>query len=195
MHTESIELDRTRARELWRDYRKHQHWSQPIDDEVARTYHAIAQGKVVIKALESLCAAGLNEQGLPKLALVRADAEHCWLRAESDGSAVFTMNQSALQAWRDSAYARQRINLPKGSFAFTQRKRAAAIVPQIPLPLRPKRGLENYHILSEAEWSPLPPTDPLLLRRVGKGDLWIVCASWDLTEVERAALAARIVHG
>ncbi|SCK49483.1 hypothetical protein VAR608DRAFT_4929 [Variovorax sp. HW608] len=193
MHTEPITLDRERARVLWRDYRKHQHWSQPIDDEVSRTYHALAQGKVVIRALESMKVAGLDAGGLPRLALVRADAEHCWLQAESDGSAVFTMNQSALHAWRDSAYARQRINMPRGSFAFTQRKRACAIVPTVPLPLRPKRGLENYHILFEAEWMPVPPKDPMLLRRVGKADLWIVCAAWDLTEVEQAALAARIM--
>jgi hypothetical protein len=194
MHTETIELDRTKARELWRDYRKHQHWSQPIDEEVARAYHALALGKVVIRAIESLKVAGLDGAGLPRLALVRADAEHCWLQTESDGSAVFTMNQAALWSWRERSYARQRIAVPKGSFAFTQRKSARAIVPQIPLPLRPKRGLANYHILFEAEWTPVPPRDPLLLRRVGKGDMWIVCAAWDLTEVERAALAARILH-
>jgi hypothetical protein len=60
------------------------------------------------------------------------------------------------------------------------------------LPLRPKRGLANYHILFEAEWSFVAPKDPLLLRRAGKGDLWIVCAAWELTEIERAALTARI---
>lgn len=194
MHTEPIELDRTRALALWRDYRKHQHWSQPIDDEVARTYHALAQGKVVIKALESIIAAGLNDAGLPHLAIVRADAEYCWLEAATDGKATFAMSQQVLWSWNDRAYARQRIVLPKGSFAFPKHQTAKAIVPTIPLPLRPKRGLENYHILFEAEWTPVPPRDPLLLRRVGKADLWIVCAAWDLTEVERAALAGRIVH-
>lgn len=194
MHTESIELDRQAARALWRDYRKHQHWSRPIDDEVARTYHALAQGKVVIKALDSLVAAGLNDDGLPKLAIVRADAENCWLEGTADGKAVFAMNEQVVWSWNEKAYARQRINLPKGSFAFTKRRHAKAVVPTIPLPLRPKRGLENYHILFEAEWTPVPPRDPMLLRRVGKADMWIVCAAWELTEVERTALAARILH-
>jgi len=65
-------------------------------------------------------------------------------------------------------------------------------VPLIPVHLRPKRGLANYHILWEAEWRRLPPVDPLLIRRLGKGDLWVVVAAWDLTEVERAAIAARM---
>ena len=51
MQTAPITLDRQRARDLWRDYRKHQHWSQPIDHDVMTAYQAIAQGKMVIKAL------------------------------------------------------------------------------------------------------------------------------------------------
>ena len=67
-----------------------------------------------------------------------------------------------------------------------------AQLPLIPVHLRPKRGLENYHILWEAEWEPIPPRDPYLLRRIGKADLWLVVAHWDLTEVERAVLATRV---
>ena len=66
------------------------------------------------------------------------------------------------------------------------------MVPLIPLPLRPKRGLENYHVLWEAEWTGKVPFDPMLLRRIGRADLWLVVAGWDLTEVERAALATRL---
>jgi hypothetical protein len=46
------------------------------------------------------------------------------------------------------------------------------MVPIVPVHLRPKHGLQNYHILWEAEWHPVPPTDPMLLRRYA-GDLWI----------------------
>lgn len=52
--------------------------------------------------------------------------------------------------------------------------------------------MAKYHILWEAEWAPIPPRDPMLLRRIGEADLWVVVAHWDLTEVERAALATRI---
>lgn len=190
MQTAPITLDRQRARDLWRDYRKHQHWSKPIDHDVMTAYQAIAQGKMVIKALESVRAAGLGEDNLPNLAIVRADAEFCWLSVYRDIT-VFASTERA--AFRE-ALTRQRIEFPRGSFPgiAVNRWRPRAMVPQIPLPLRPKRGLANYHLLFEAEWSLVPPTDPMLLRRVGPGDLWIVCAAWDLTEIERTALAARV---
>jgi hypothetical protein len=70
--------------------------------------------------------------------------------------------------------------------------RAVALVPTPPLHLRPRRGLQNYHVLFEAQWSKAPPDDPVLLRRIGKGDLWLVCASWNLTPIEKAALATRL---
>lgn len=195
METESIVLDRGQARALYRKYREHQHYSTPIDWEIQRTYQAIAQGRMVIRALDSIKMAGLGEDGLPKLAIVRADAAECFLEYRHDGSAIFATRQDAV--WRH--YSRQFIALPPGSLpplpaGNRGRLTGRAIAPLIPIDLRPKRGLENYHLLWEAEWRPLPPVDPMLLRRVGEADLWIVLAAWDLTEVERAALAARIIH-
>jgi hypothetical protein len=38
----------------------------------------------------------------------------------------------------------------------------------------------------------VPPVDPLLVRRLGEADLWVVCGAWDLTEVERTVLASRV---
>jgi hypothetical protein len=195
METQPIELDRSRARELWREYRKHQHYSAPIDDAVRRTYQALAQGKVVIRALHSITAAGLNAEGLPKLAIARADAPWLWLRAMSDGSAVMTTNPNELWNFARKP-SRSRIDFAAGSFDFNAHvagpARRKALVPQVPLPLRPKRGLANYHVLFEAEWQAAPPVDPMLLRRVGHADMWIVCAAWELTEVERGALASRL---
>jgi hypothetical protein len=192
MQTEQITLERDKARELWRDYRKHQHWSEPIDREVMRSYQALAQGKVVIQALESIVKAGVGQDGLPRLAIVRADAKHCWVDSRNwQNVLIFASTVSAIS---QSNMSRQRIELPLNRFPGISKleRRQRAVVPQIPLPLRPKRGLQNYHILFEAEWSYVAPKDPLLLRRAGKGDLWIVCAAWELTEIERAALTARI---
>lgn len=82
---------------------------------------------------------------------------------------------------------------PAGSFRYLpHRWRATALVPTPPLNLRPKRGLANYHVLWEAEWTRIVPHDPLLLRRIGRSDMWVVVAAWELTPVERAALATRI---
>ena len=38
MQTHSIDLDRGKARTLYREYRKHVHWSKPIDRECMRAY-------------------------------------------------------------------------------------------------------------------------------------------------------------
>jgi hypothetical protein len=193
MQTENIVLDRGKARELYRKYRAHQHYSTPVDDEIRRCYQLIAQGRLVIKALESIVAAGVGADGYPKLAIVRADAESCFLQYEGDGSARFSS-----EAWLQIKAARNKyIHFPAGSFPAPPHRgrtwsRVQAITPLIPIDLRPKRGLENYHILFEAIWRPAPPVDPMLLRRIGEADLWVVVAAWDLTEVERGALAARI---
>lgn len=189
MQTTPIVLDRAKARELFRAYKAHQHYSAPMDREIQRTYQLIAQGRVVIRALESIKQAGLNEQGLPKLAIARATADSAYLTLGSQGGAIFA-DAERYQNHHRNMYLR----LPDGSFTGVKHnwRPHRAIMPVIPIHLRPKRGLANYHVLWEAEWLPIPPRDPLLLRRIGKGDMWLVVAAWDLTEVERAALAARI---
>lgn len=185
MNVERIALDKHKARELYREYKKHQHYSEPIDAEIQRTYKMLAQGRTVIKALESIKVAGLNAQGLPKLAIVRADHKHVDLVMRENGSAH-------MDAPGNHRGARGQIfSWPEGSFPQPKWKRAKAATPIIPIHLRPKRGLANYHVLWEAEWEPVPPRDPYLLRRLG-GDMWLVVAAWNLTEVERAAMATRL---
>ena len=195
METQHIVLDRARARELWRVYKTHQHWSEPIDQEIQRTYKALARGRIVIQALESIKSAGLNNQGLPRLAIVRADAERCFVNTRTDGSVRF----SDINRWGRDHWHRHHVELPRGSFAIVKERgawnAAEAIVPLVPIHLRPKRGLANYHVLWEAKWSRIVPRDPMLLRRLGRGDLWLVVAAWELTEVECAALAARLGQG
>jgi len=191
MDVQQITLDRSEARELYRDYKKHLYYSAPIDDEIRRVYQLIAQGRVVIKALESIRLAGLSAQGYPKLAIARATATACWLFKGSDGRARMCSTSDGLHRGRVST--RDAVDFPAGSFPGTNTHwRAEAKMPLIPIKYRPRRGLANYHVLWEAEWTPIPPRDPYLLRRIGKGDMWLVCAAWDLTEVERAALATRL---
>lgn len=194
MQTQSITLDRGEARTLFREYKKHLHYSQPIDREVMRAYQLLAQGRLVIKAIESVVAAGVNEAKLPKLAICRADAVECRLLTRHDGSATMTPAGPG-QRWfyrRSNAAPSKWVDFPAGSFPLLSREDASGMVPPVPLHLRPKRGLANYHILWEAEWTKVVPRDPYLLRRIGEADMWLVVAMWDLTEVERAALAARI---
>lgn len=43
----------------------------------------------------------------------------------------------------------------------------------------------------EAQWRPVPPVDPFLLKHLG-GTLYVVLAQWDLTPLEQAVLAGRL---
>lgn len=190
MQTEAIELEREQAHKLWLKYQTHKHYQTPIDAEIERVYKAIATGKVVIKALESIAVAGLGPDGLPKLAIARADRMKCFLRMYHNGAA-----RMAHAGWFPGNAARSLyFEFPEGTFPAAPRKMsdAEALVPHIPPDIRPARGIQNYHILWEAEWTRTPPVDPMLLRRVGRGDLWLVVGAWNLTEVERAAMASRI---
>ncbi len=206
MDVAKIALDAEKAGELYRAYREHKHYSTPIDDEIRSAYRAISKGKLVIQAIESVKAAGLNAEGFPKLAIGRATEKTCVLRTAADGSC--TMSGSSWDRRWGGSKGRQddRLSFPKGSFPFPTTKRhwgktgdftletkhGQAQMPIIPLHLRPKQALDQYHVLFEAEWTPIPPVDPYLLRRIGQADLWIVCAMWDLSPVERAALATRV---
>jgi hypothetical protein len=185
MKVETIQMvSREAARELWRKYQEHKTWQEPYDEEIAQIYRRIAQGHTVVRALEAIRQAGRDAQGFPKLAIARADASKVFWHA-SHVHGVFS-----LDAWARSNQAsrrRVRIEWPECRFEWPN---GSAIVPIVPIHLRPKRGLANYHILWEAEWTRVYPRDPYLLRRFG-GDAWLVVAAWELTDVERAVMSQR----
>jgi hypothetical protein len=204
MDIEQMVVDRAEAERLYRKYKEHRAYSQPIDWEIQRAYQHLSKGRLVIRAIESVLKSGVDEQGLPKLALCGATAKNCYLFRDQNGAATMTSANTQYRAtkknsvsWRESSFAFPRDSFPIVNWGPTPRERARsdthiAQVPLVPIHLRPQRGLPNYHVLFEAEWTPVPPRDPYLLRRIGNADLWLVVAHWDLTEVERAALATRV---
>ncbi len=209
MDVQKIALDKYKARDLYQKYRTHQHYETDMDREIKRAYKEIARGKVVIQAIESIKRAGLNADGLPKLALARATATNCYIERYSNGGMTMRDVERPTYHQKDIAsYHQGTFEFPRDTFPYqtkwdvdpakrvkyrasTSGHKAAA--PIIPIHLRPKRGIASYHILWEAEWTPTPPRDPYLLRRIGKGDLWLVCAAWDLTDVEMAAMSTRLM--
>lgn len=191
MDVRQIAIDKHRARELYQKYKTHQHYETDQDREIKRTYQLIAQGKIIIQALDAVRQAGVDERDLPKLALSRATAKTCEVRMEPNGSAMMFDPERPNPDW--DKRVKDVLRWPARTFVARERRvRARGALPIIPIHLRPKRGLASYHILWEAEWSNIAPVDPYLLRRIGKADLWLVCAAWDLTDVERAAMATRI---
>lgn len=186
MNVPTLNIDREVARELWRKYQAHRAWQAPHDAQIAAIYKRIAQGRTVIRALDAIRQAGLNEQGLPKLAIARADQTECFVRTWNGTEVRFSSTR-----WPPRSKSKV---FEIGSFpGITRSLEGRGAVPLIPIHLRPKRGLQNYHILWEAEWSRVYPADPYLLRRFGE-DAWLVVAAWDLTDVERAVMGGRL-HG
>lgn len=183
MKVETLKMDPETARELWRKYQTHRAYQAPHDAEIAAIYKRIAQGRTVIRALESIRVAGLNDQGMPRLAIARADQAHCFLRTRGPNSVTFEHSRWA----RRNKTKNISIDWPSHGVRLD----GEAVVPIIPVHLRPKRAIENYHILWEAEWTKRYPVDPYLLRRFG-GDAWLVVAAWDLTDVERAVMSSRL---
>jgi len=196
MKVEALQqVDPGKARELWQKYQTHRAYQTPADAEIAAIYKRIAQGKTVIRALESIRVAGLNAEGLPKLAICRADMQECWFRADPGNP-----GGGACRFGERSPGHRSRKTIHMDWPGITRkidpndryRWEWCATVPLIPVDVRPRRGIENYHILWEAEWTKRYPVDPYLLRRIG-GDAWLVVAGWDLTDVERAVMSQRVM--
>ena len=87
------------------------------------------------------------------------------------------------------------VRIPRGTFNFRENidrdnKYHEAQTPIIPMRLMPEYNLMNYFILWEVEkWTKfdMPKPDPLLLKRITE-NLFVVLASWDLTELERMVI-------
>lgn len=171
------------------------------DAAIAAGYRAAARGLPVISLHAAFSAGGWHDNGLPRLAVCRADATECFVNVEGWGD-----HQPRRLVFADGDFRRSRPNTIVGAHTVQirdldaplevagarQRRGGRTIVPSVPPKFRPKRPrLANFHILWEVdEWTPHPPRDPALLRHI-RGDLWSVLAVWDLTELERAVLAAR----
>lgn len=176
------------------------------DTTLMESYRVMAQGQRIINVASVMHGAGRNKQELPNLALAGANWEHCHLSWVSHRSR-FEFSKSR---WADTRGYGNTFQYLNGGTAFplhtfgaevsdeSWRKTrnlpllpARAVVPSIPLHLRPAGNLSEYHILFEAVWTAAPPVDPILLKHV-HGYIYTVLAQWDLTDIERSVLEGRI---
>jgi len=153
----------------------------------------LSKGRKIININEVMNKAGVREDGLPKLAIARADLKKIYLHREEKGRVCFSASNS-----RWSQYKKDSVWLPAETFPEFIRKQSEqygfivyqALVPIIPAVFMPKYKLSNYWILWEVdEWSqsPKPPRDPLLLKRINE-TTFAVLAIWDLTDLERSVM-------
>lgn len=194
------------AREAFLAYRNLVREGRATEDDelLMRSYRAIAKGKRVLDLRETLRQGGLDEKFQPRLAIARADQP----------VVIFT-RLGGIERWGYTIDGRWRSRAPfadgraisvgtgiypqldgqnwlptvPGRSQYTSSLRAA--VPPIPAQFRPAGSLSGFHILWEAEWQPVAPRDPILLKRIG-AHLFVVLAQWDLTDLERAVLGARL---
>jgi hypothetical protein len=189
MHIDELKVDREQAALMYRKYQEHRAYQKPHDEQIAQIYKRISKGQQVIRALESIKSAGVDAEGLPKLAIARADQALCYLHVRKP-LVCFSNDKNW---WPNSRGSRSKNiqmawpECPGPEWKWTME----ATVPLIPVHLRPRRGIENYHVQWEAEWTKRYPVDPYLLRRFGE-DAWLVVAAWDLTDVERAVMSQRL---
>jgi len=153
-------------------------------------YKSLARGTPVISLSNSILGAGLDSDGLPILAVVRADSKICRLEISPHGWMVFKHQSNGNHAGRTGWSERFQFTFPNNPHRAWDSRRA--IVPMIPLDVRPARlDVRRHLILWEAHWTSEPPVDPMLLRPLA-GDLYAVIAAWDLTAIERAVIAGRL---
>jgi hypothetical protein len=217
MDLQTIELPRAEARERFIEYRHAVHRRHDDEDAaIMRGYRAMARGSALISLSACIQKGGVDNRGRPRLAVGKATATKVYLASRlATGSVTFcTKLYQEGRAPNNSVDVR---TLPAGtlpvipqdrvdSVAYHDREAVlgiidyearnpwATIMPNVPPRFRPARGLHLYDVLFEVDkWSranPVVTRDPALIRRLA-GDLYVVCAQWDLTDLERHVLAGR----
>lgn len=218
MNLETLKMDKYAARDKAREYgqkvrqdkasrftgegtaRRRVRYPDTKDHEdmaLHKAYCALADGKTVLSLPMVMRRAGVDPVTfLPKIAIVRADAQHVGLSHES--SEVRFVDQD--NRWRrDKACCVSSSLFPAELTDWQWRKNhgllmasnVRAVAPQMPPHVRPKYPSERY-LMWEPKWERVPPDpDPFLLKHLG-GGFFTVEAEWDMTPLEQAILEGRL---
>ena len=194
METHTITMDKETALEKYKAAISEKHVdSYEFNQACAAAYEHLARGSKLLSLSRSIQRAGLDENGMPRLAIARADRREVYFRWQRGDVAYFTGYMHD-RMWNLDRYPALIRYVDMGIKLKEYSKEGYALVPAVPADVRPKTGqLRQWYILWEVdEWYKFPkhmkaPVDPILLEHIG-GDLYAVIAEWDLTEVERLIL-------
>lgn len=163
----------------------------PSDLAVVEALKAAEEGRVLVDLNTVIARGGIakkyNVSKLPGLTLAPPGAREVSMRVWHDGDMVLRAKRPFRQ-WKMTLSAGY--TFPRGEAISYS---AVATVPQMPPDVR-NLAQKNHLLLWEPEWRKAhtqvqrPPIDPALLEPLS-GSLYVVLATWDLTELEAAALA------
>jgi hypothetical protein len=198
MELATLEITEEEAKERLAEYEHQLAEERTAEDEAIKAgYRAAARGLPVVRLTRCIQNGGFFDNGLPRIAVVRADATECWVQVSHawhgrPWSFIFGDEDRADNRGALVGKHTLRVSVPGPDQVTNAVYRANTIVPIIPPRHRPRRHrIRGFHILWEVEqWRRVAPKDPALLRHI-RGDLWSVVATWDLTDLERAVLSAR----
>lgn len=157
--------------------------------------YEMKRGKELIDVYVITKKFGLNKEGLPRIAISRADISEVFFTKRDSGSGTFEMEHGwGRKGWQTD------IELPQKTYDIhweregdsqwnIKNKTVKTKVPRIPIELMPDGDLKNYYILWESkEWEEIPPTkDPLLLKRISE-NLFVILGAWDVTPLEQSIM-------
>lgn len=170
--------------------------------DLMSVYGHLRHGRSVIDFQQAIRDTGFDEQGWPRLAITRGDYRESFCGRNRNGRVFFSGAARNRGSWGSTNHWKEDISLPPDT--QSENRPASYVVAKTPAPLippkfLPKDGPRNYYVLWEAEeWQRvrLPrrsrlPRDPMLLSRVNE-TIFVVLATWEMSELERTVLAGRI---
>lgn len=179
----------------WREYAKAaKAYKDPIYKDLQKVYNQVKNGQKVIDIGKVIAKGGLLKTN-PRLAIAPIGVKNIFCTFFQNGTIHFKPDNN----WRRRSEVKDVILpscLPAWSWTNPENrfknKNLQAPVPPVPPRFLPKVLTDDYYILWEVdEWKMIPPTDPYLLRRITK-TMFVVLAGWDLTDIEKSAMAGRM---
>lgn len=171
--------------------------------DLLAVYGHLKHGGKIVDVNDAFHKAGLDENDDPKLAIVRADSNLCYLYKRRNGAAIFSIeNKGSWQVHKLKKLGD--VELKPGTFQWKDyspgENRRKTLVPFIPprvaITVSTRIMPKHYHIIFEPEvWSRSTPRraprDPILGKMLTE-NMFGILATWDLTDLETKIVEGRL---